>query len=176
MMSLSAEDHWVHWWCNPWQWAHSQWHDRFASARGLSVSDCDALMASRHGVFLQSLGIDPAQPPAPAEPVLRWLALTPSQREQAISLAQCICFSRNESDGPDGQWCWGLTKALRPGVWLEFEHEDARLLLGAWLGPQYWSRLRLEWPPNEVPDTPGKAPENKLQALWQAIMWRVTAA
>ncbi|RMT49575.1 Type III secretion protein HrpD [Pseudomonas syringae pv. solidagae] len=133
-------------------------------------------MVSRHGVFLQSVGIMPSQPPMPAEPVLNWLALTPVQRDQALDLAQRICFSRNESDAHDGQWCWALTKALRPGVWLELEHEDARLLLGAWLGPEYWPRLRLAWAPDEVADSTCSAPENKLQTLWQAVLWRVTAA
>ncbi|KPX06184.1 hypothetical protein [Pseudomonas savastanoi] len=173
-MELIAEDHWVQWWCNPWQFAHPDWQSRFALNCGLTLSDCDGLIASRHSVFWQSVGIEPDQPPMPAEPVLRWLALTPLQREQALDLARRICFCRNESDGADGQWCWALTKALRPGVWLELANEDPRLLLGAWLGPEYWSRLRLAWAPDELPDTPCEAPENKLQTMWQAILWRVT--
>ncbi|MCK0548983.1 MULTISPECIES: type III secretion protein [Pseudomonas] len=175
-MDLTAEDYWTQWWCNPWPWAHAGWQSRFAERCGLTVSDCEALMVSRHSVFLQSVGITPSQPPMPAAPVLSWLALTTVQRDQALDLAQRICFSRNESDGHEGQWCWSLTKALRPGVWLDLEHEDARLLLGAWLGPEYWPRLRLAWAPDEVADSPCSAPENKLQTLWQAVLWRVTAA
>ncbi len=176
MMERAAEDHCVHWWCNPWQWAHPDWQSRFAAECGLTVEECDALMVSRHSVFLQRMGIAPSQPPTPAEPLLNWLALTPAQRDQALDLAQRICFSRNESDGADGAWCWALTKALRPGVWLDQESEDARLLLGAWLGPEYWPRLRLAWAPDAVADRPCEAPENKLRTLWQAVLWRVTAA
>ena len=176
MMEQAAEDLWVHWWCNPLRWAHPAWQHRFAAAHGLSVDECEALMSSRHSVFLHSLGITPGQPPEVEEPIVRWLALSPAQREQAIELAQCICFSRNESEGPDGQWCWAFTKALRPGVWLDFQNEDVRLLLGAWLGAHYWPRLRLAWPPEEVAESPGQAPENKLQTLWQAVLWRVTTS
>ncbi|MCI3944152.1 type III secretion protein [Pseudomonas syringae] len=175
-MNLNADERWVDWWCNPWQWAHPAWRNRFADASGLSMGECDALMATRHGAFLQSLGIAPGQPPVASEPILHWLSLTPRQREQAIALAQRICYSRNEADGPDGSWCLGFSKALRPEAWLDFRHEDARLLLGAWLGPEYWPRLRLAWPPGEVGDSPVQAPENKLRTLWQAVLWRVTAS
>ncbi|KPZ29490.1 MULTISPECIES: hypothetical protein [Pseudomonas syringae group] len=175
-MNQDAEQLWVNWWCNPWPWAHPAWQDRFAEVHGVSIHDCEALLTSRHGVFLQSIGIVADQPPQLDEPVLSWLALSPSQREQAIALAQCICFSLNESEDPDGQWCRGFSKALRPEVWLDLHNQDARLLLGAWLGARYWSRLRLAWPPEEVADTPCKAPYNKLQTLWQAVLWRVSAA
>lgn len=175
MSELSAEDRWVRWWCNPWDWAHPAWQERFAGSVGLSTRACEALLACRHGVFLQSVGIDPSQPPVAAEPVLRWLQLSAAQRDRALALAQCICFVRTESDGADGQWCWAVTKALRPGAWLDPENEDARLVLGAWLGAACWSRLRLAWAPGEVADNPAQVPENKLQTLWQAVLWRVMA-
>lgn len=175
MTGLTAEDLWVQWWCNPWRWAHPGWQSRFAEPQGLSVQACDTLMSSRHNAFLQSAGIAPSQPPEPVEPVLRWIAMDPSQQQRALALAQLICFAQTETAGPDGQWCWALTKALRPGVWLDCDKCDARPLLGAWLGPEFWPRLRLAWPPGEVTDDPCQAPDNKLQTLWQAIMWRVTA-
>ncbi|KAA8695939.1 Type III secretion protein HrpD [Pseudomonas caricapapayae] len=175
-MDPTVEALWVRWWCNPWSWAHPVRQHRFAESCGLTVGECDALMACRHSVFLESVGIAPAQPAVADTAVLDWLTLTPVQREQAIGLAQLICFTRYESDGPDGPWCWALAKALRPAVWLPADVYDARLLLGAWLGSQHWSRLRLAWPPGEVADVPCEAPENKLQTLWRAILWRVTAA
>lgn len=175
MTNLTAEDRWVRWWCNPWDWAHPAWQSQFARSAGLSINACEALMVSRHGVFLQSVGIEPSQPPIVTEPVLRWLELTPLQRDQALALAQRICFAQTKSDGADGQWCWAVTRALRPGVWLPIESQDARLLLGAWLGATCWSRLRLAWPPDDVADRLAQAPENKLQTLWQAILWRVIA-
>jgi len=175
MMGATAEDQWVHWWCNPWRWAHPAWQSRFADVCGLSISDCDALLTSRHGMFLQSLGIEPAQPPAPTESMSRWLALTASQRDRALELARCICFAQSEAEGADGQWCRGLTKALRPAVWLQADSQDERLLLGAWLGPDCWSRARLFWAPGEVAESLCDVPQNKLQTLWQAVLWRITA-
>nr|WP_288913858.1 type III secretion protein [uncultured Pseudomonas sp.] len=173
MKSPAAEDLWVRWWCNPWDWAHPAWQERFASSAGASIDACDALMVSRHGAFVQSVGIDPSQPPIIAESVLRWLTLTSSQRDRALALAQQICFTQTERDGADGRWCWAVTRGLRPGAWLKSQSHDARLVLGAWLGPPYWSRLRLAWPPDEVAESPVQAPENKLQTLWQAVLWRV---
>ncbi|UZE25642.1 type III secretion protein [Pseudomonas sp. B21-056] len=172
-MNLSAEDRWVRWWCNPWDWAHPAWHSRFAGSAGLSISACEALMVGRHGVFLHSVGIDPSQPPMVAEPVLRWLELTPVQRDRALALAQGICFAPAEPDGADGQWCRAVSKGLRPGAWLQPQCNDARLLLGAWLGTACWSRLRLAWPPDDIVEQPPQAPENKLETLWRAILWRV---
>ncbi len=175
MTTLTAEQRWVHWWCNPWPWAHPAWQSRFAVPRGLSLQACEALMRSRHGVFLESIGIAPSQPPPAGEALLRWFALTSLQREQALALAQRICFNQAHDDSADGQWCLALSKALRPGIWLPPACQDARLLLGAWLGPACWSRLRLAWPPGEVAVSPCEAPQSKLQTLWQAILWRVTA-
>ncbi|QHF02092.1 type III secretion protein [Pseudomonas asturiensis] len=175
MTGSTAEDLWVQWWCNPWHWAHPAWQNRFAQAHGLSIDVCTALLNSRHAVFLHTMGIEPSQPPPPDEATLRWLSLTPSQRDHALALAQCICFAPGERDDPEGQWCRALTKALRPSVWLMPETADARALLGAWLGPACWSRLRLAWAPGEVADNPSQAPDGKLQTLWQAILWRVTA-
>ncbi|KAA8712118.1 hypothetical protein [Pseudomonas cannabina] len=174
-MRSTAEDHWVSWWCNPWQWAHPAWRSRFAEGCGLSVSDCDALMTSRHGLFLQAMGIEPTQPPAPTEVLSRWLALTVSQQDHALDLARRVCFAK-EAEGADGQWCQGLAKALRPAMWLQPDSQDERLLLGAWLGPDYWPRVRLFWAPGEVAESLCDVPQNKLQTLWQAILWRITAA
>lgn len=175
MTGSAIEEVWTRWWCNPWQWAHPAWQLRFAEQHGLAIQACHSIMNSRHNMFVRSLGIQPSQPPEPFEPLASWIALTPSQRDKALVLATLICFSQTETEGPDGQWCRALTKALRPGVWLAPEVVDVRLLLGAWVGREYWSRLRLAWPPGEVDDQPCEAPDNKLQTLWQAILWRVTA-
>ncbi|KPY37656.1 MULTISPECIES: hypothetical protein [Pseudomonas syringae group] len=176
MTGSTAQDLWVHWWCNPWRWAHPSWQQRFAEQQGIPMQACDSLMSSRHTVFLKSVGIEPSQPPEPVEPLMSWIALSPAQRDKALVLAQLICFSRTETEGVDGQWCWGLTKALRPGVWLAPEVVDIRTVLGAWLGYAYWSRLRLAWPTEAVIDDLCEAPDNKLQTLWQAVMWRISTA
>ena len=166
---------WASWWCNPWPWADRGWQVGFAEQHGLPLEDCQLLLGSRPRVFLQSLGIVPSQPPSPNACALRWLGLDERQRTQLLQLVHCICFAQGPEPGPEGQWCWGLSQALRPGRWLPAEMADARLLLGAWLGQACWSRLRLSWPPGELAEELAQAPEHKLQALWQAAFWRVGA-
>jgi hypothetical protein len=175
MNSRGDEALWVRWWCNPWSWAHPTWQAACADRQGLCAQDCHALMARQPRVFLQCLGILPSQPPRPHEVALRWLMLTHQERQRAVALAQCICFAEVPAPGPDGPWCWSLTQALRPRRWLPCANGDARMLLGSWLGTECWSRLRLCWPLGELDESPWEAPENKLQALWQATMWRARA-
>jgi hypothetical protein len=187
MTPRSVEDQWAHWWCNAWGWAHPQWKARFADGYGLSEADCEPLMRSRPGTFLQAVGIPATQPPVPAQNLLQWLALNADQREQALMLARHICFPplgrhgvAATADGvpepeinPHALWCRSVAKALRPGVWLDPLNADARVLLGAWVGEACWSRLRLSWAPGEVGEAVGPLPENKLTTLWHAILWRV---
>jgi len=179
MTAPDGRDAWVQWWCSAWQWVHPDWKVQFAVNNGLAVLDCDALMRSRHGEFLLSLGIAPSQPPQPSEHLMHWLALSPIQRDQALLLARRICFASldpaSSADGSHALWCERLAKALRPGLWLDPVMTDARPLLGAWLGEACWSRLRLTWAPGEVAESFGDMPDNKLQTLWQAILWRVAA-
>ncbi|KDD66141.1 hypothetical protein ABH912_005430 [Pseudomonas sp. BT76 TE3572] len=179
MTSLDDREEWVRWWCSAWQWAHTDWKVQFAATSGLTPDDFEALMRSRHGDFLRSVGIVPSQPPEPCEHLMHWLALSPIQRERALSLARRICFAPLDlsprTDDFDTLWCQRLAKALRPGLWLDPLVTDVRPLLGAWLGQACWLRLRLMWPPAEVAESFGDMPDNKLQTLWQAILWRVAA-
>lgn len=179
MTPLDGREEWVRWWCSAWQWAHADWKVQFAAASGLATRDCEALMRSRHGEFLHSVGIVPSQPPEPCEHLMHWLALSPIQRELALSLARRICFAPPDlpprANDSDTLWCQRLAKALRPGLWLDPLVTDVRPLLGAWLGQACWSRLRLAWAPGEVAESFGDMPDNKLETLWQAILWRVAA-
>ncbi|WP_297844564.1 type III secretion protein [Pseudomonas sp.] len=177
-MTGDATAEWVRWWCCTWHWAHPDWQTQFASGPGEDMHRYDAVARSQHNRFLLSVGISPGQPPPPNNDVLQWLALTEQQQQEALALIQMICFSRTPSPSVDAvsheQWCRRVAKALRPGVWLSPTVVDVRELLGAWLGDAYWSRLRLAWPPGVVDETPSHAPVNKLNTLWQAVLWRVT--
>lgn len=167
---------WASWWCNPWQWAHPSWHAHAAEGYGLPAPVLQQLMASRPSMFLQGVGIGPSQPPAPeqATATLQWLELAPGARERALALVDGICFDAGHGVAENQPWCRALQLALRPASWLPAGLGDSRLLLGAWLGAAYWPRLRLAWPIGEVGELPEGLPHQKLETLWQGVMWRVT--
>ncbi|HEX8588335.1 type III secretion protein [Pseudomonas sp.] len=176
----SAEEHWVRWWCAPWEWAHPDWIEVFADHCGVTREDCAELLGTRHNVFLHSVGVAPSQPPPPVDSLMQWLQLGDAQQQQALSLAGRICFGQGQQASRDDAgyvhepWCRAVAKALRPGVWLDGSVNDARLLLAAWAGESCWSRLRLSWAPDALPPPCAELPENKLQTLWHSVMWRVT--
>ncbi|WP_110949820.1 type III secretion protein [Pseudomonas bohemica] len=178
------DERWIQWWCAPWQWAHPGWMALFVERSGLSGVEAQALLRGRHNAFLQSVGITPSQPPEPADSWVQWLLLGVDQQRQALELAGSICLGRtsdrarrlNEHEAHHEDWCRSVAKALRPGVWLEPSIDDPRILLAAWAGETCWSRLRLSWAPDEVRQLVTDLPANKLQTLWQSVLWRVTSA
>lgn len=177
---LSAEEHWIRWWCAPWEWAHADWIGVFAHHCGVTREDGTELLGTRHDVFLHSVGVVPSQPPPPVDSMMQWLQLGDAQQQQALSLAGRICFGQGGQASADHAghvhepWCRAVAKALRPGLWLDASVSDARVLLAAWAGEPCWSRLRLSWAPDVLPTACAELPENKLQTLWHSVLWRVT--
>ena len=175
---LSVEEHWIRWWCAPWEWAHDDWIDVFADHCRMTREDWVELLGTRHDVFLHSVGVVPSQPPPPVESLMQWLELDETQQQRALSLAGRICFGqRGQASADDAvhePWCRAVAKALRPGLWLDASVQDARVLLAAWAGDSCWSRLRLSWAPDTLPPPCPELPENKLQTLWHSVLWRVT--
>ncbi|WP_296262359.1 MULTISPECIES: type III secretion protein [unclassified Pseudomonas] len=191
---------WIQWWCAPWQSAHPSWMALFAERSGLPVVDAQQLLRGRHDAFLQSVGITPSQPPEPPASWVQWLMLNADQQREALTLAGSICLGpaanrpvliaddQSRADRwPEEHalrheaWCRSVAKALRPGVWLAPSINDPRLLLAAWAGEACWSRLRLSWAPDEIQQNAieppvAELPPNKLQTLWQSVLWRVTSA
>jgi hypothetical protein len=174
-----VEEHWVRWWCTPWEWAHADWIDVFADHCGLPRDDCAQLLGTRHNAFLHSVGIVPSQPPPPVEALMQWLQLSETQRALSLSLAGRICFGQGNLVGIDDAaqahepWCRAVAKALRPGLWLDASVNDARVLLAAWAGELCWSRLRLFWAPDALPAPCADLPDAKLQTVWHSVLWRV---
>jgi hypothetical protein len=156
----------------------------FAEQVGMPLSVCEQLAQHRREVFMSHADITLEQPPEPDDRVLQWLALDTAQNELALMLVGHICSP--EQSGPatlhgHEAWCRSVAKALRPGLWLHGHTADPRLLLGAWLGVRYWPRLRLHWPLDSLDDLAGHSQLlsaitlSKLQTLWPAVLWRVTA-
>nr|WP_241667658.1 type III secretion protein [Pseudomonas caspiana] len=169
---------WVNWWCGTWHWAHPGWHAQMLSAQGLEAGACDAVARSRQADLLASLGVVPSQPPVLDANVVLWLSLNTEQRQQALVLAKSICCAAVGAEATvsvrHDLWCRSLAKALRPGLWLDPQATDMRPLLGAWLGPMFWPRLRLGWAPGDVGELATDLPPNKLETLWRAVLWRVS--
>lgn len=185
MIPAPSTEAWVGWWCDAWQGAHASWQLRFAEQSGLTLSVCEALVRRRPEVFMDFAGMTMPQPPVPEANTLRWLALEPLQRHLALALAEQICAPAPSGLDPSDEyapWCRSVAKALRPGLWLEHVDPEGQLgiwLLGTWIGPHCWARLRLSWPVLLLADAAGRdvistvSLPGKLQTLWSAVLWRV---
>jgi hypothetical protein len=174
-----AQERWIQWWCAPWEWAHPDWRSRLAERHGLTLHDCDTLLGRHHALFFEHVGIAPSQPPEPVPQLMQWLALDTAQQGQALALAERICLGGAAAPVLDAAvlahepWCRAVAKALRPGAWLHPEAADGRRLLAAWAGESCWSRLRLQWTPGTLEAQFVEMPSNKLQTLWQSVLWRI---
>jgi hypothetical protein len=136
---------------------------------------------------MRFVGMMMPQPPAPDANTLQWLALESGRRQLAMSIVEQICAPDRSSPSivdEHAMWCRSLAMALRPGLWLQNLEPDRQVgvcLLAHWIGPDCWSRLRLAWPMPlaEVPEqdiTVNAGAPRKLQALWPAVLWRVTVS
>lgn len=152
---------------------HPGWQTVLLSTQGL-----ERVARSQHGALLSRLGITPCQPPEPVPVMVQWLSLSAEQRQQALLLVKAICFAQSidRQAMPEAQWLWcrGLAKALRPGFWLPSEVTDPRSLLAGGLDEACWARLRLSWAPDDEPAVGFNLPVRKLQALWRAVLWKVS--
>lgn len=165
----------VGWWFTTWRWAHPSWLESLPAKETV-----ERLGASRHREWQALLGVAACQPPAPGDAILQWLSLEDEQRNRAIDLAQQVCFpgAGTWMSAEHEDWCRSIAKAIRPGSWLTPGIHDSRLLLGAWLGGDCWDRLRVSWPKSEVGELAlptDEWPARRLETLWQALLWRVTA-
>ncbi len=170
---------WANWWCCTWRWMHPGWQPWVRARGGQAFAALGGLPRSRHADLLRSLGVTPSQPPPPIAEVVHWLSLSAAQRVQALWLVQTICCCAQTGDPHTGSeedwaWCRSVAKALRPGLWLSDRVIDARALLGGWLAPDCWSRLRLDWSPDDALAPAQDVPARKLDALWRAVLWRVS--
>lgn len=181
-----SEAQWVRWWCTPWNDAHTSWKQSFAEQAGVPLPACEAWAGHRPQAFLAFAGVYPPQPPPPVPQVLQWLSMTATQQQLALSLVTYICNGPPPTEAedlpaqPHLAWCRSLAKALRPGLWLESEKTEAPTLLGGWLGPQCWARLRLAWPRSGTLAASDQTAFTalataRLNTLWPAVLWRVEA-
>lgn len=170
----------LQWWCFTWRWADPSWFAGW-QATGLDEAGIEHLAPTRHAEWMALLGVPTEQPPEPSDAVLKWLSLSEEQRDEVLRLANRVCFPEQQAVAEvapeQEQWCRSIAKGLRPGAWLKTNGPvDIRVLLASWLGDACWPRIRMSWPKEQVTElASGSAewPARKLDALWQALVWRV---
>ena len=113
----------------------------------LSTQGLERVARSQHGALLSRLGITPCQPPEPVPVMVQWLSLSAEQRQQALLLVKAICFAQSidRQAMPEGQWLW--CRGL------------AKALSSA---------------PDDGPAVGFNLPVRTLQALWRAVLWKVS--
>jgi hypothetical protein len=163
---------WVQWWAFPWASAHDDWRsvDKYAAA--------DSLYRNGVRVTHAIAGIAPCLPPAPEPTVLRLVLASTEQLDLILSLSRgTLNPVLATSLSQDQQlWCLRLSRALAPDMLLP--SDDPLQLLRNWVKPAIWQRLRLRFPYKRVLETEKNTSlengHNRLDTLWQAVVWRAT--
>ena len=175
---------WLHWWTQAcWQRAAPGWHQ-------LPFFQLDDALRQRLALTQQTavaalLDLPDALPGFPDDRVLKLAQASAGQRQQILALAGEICqrdSAVHRLDDAQRLWCQRISRALRPGLWLppglSFTPDPqpaALALLAALLPAASWSRLRLSFDYQAVMASPAMVtalPIGKLQALWDAVIWR----
>lgn len=165
---------WAQWWASPWKLSHEDWR---AIGKYPAIN---ALYRSRRLVTSTLPGIAPCLPPAPDPSVLRLALAEAEQLNLAVALIHTTFSPAAAAPLSERhhQWCMRLSKALPPDMLLP-DHDPLQLLR-SWVKPTTWQRLRLRFPCERVLEMEQKniSLENghsRLNTLWQAVVWRVTA-
>ncbi|NWC93855.1 MULTISPECIES: type III secretion protein [unclassified Pseudomonas] len=173
-LSMSERLAWAQWWAFPWKSAHEDWRaaDKHPAINALY----------RTGVLATSTlaGIAPCLPPAPHPAVLRLVLASTEQRNLLLALIHSTFSPASAAPLSEEhqQWCTRLSKALPPDMLLP--HDDPLQLLRSWVKPATWQRLRLRFPYERVLEMEKRTlsfenGHSRLNTLWQAVVWRITA-
>ncbi|MFQ6349301.1 type III secretion protein [Pseudomonas sp. R11F] len=165
---------WVHWWACPWSRSQHPW-----VAFDLNSPTSLALCRGRHELISRALGITPCLPIQPSAALLRMVLAPPEQQALMLTLVDGIYHPQRDTalDHDQRQWCARLSMALptssrQPG-------EDPLHHLRAWVDHTVWQRLRLSFARRRVLELESQyLPQvgSKLDTVWQAVIWRATAA
>lgn len=163
---------WARWWVFPWETAHDDW-------KGADYPVIETLLRSGQSVPDKLLGYAACLPANPHPTVIR-LAL--ASREQLNLMLALVHHTFNPQDSAlltdiHHQWCVRLSKALPPVILPP--DSDLLQLLHSWIEPATWQRLRLRFPRKcvvevETTNLPHGITGNRLDTLWQAVVWRAT--
>ena len=172
---LSMREHlaWAQWWAFPWKHAHEDWKcDRYPAV--------EALFRSGRSAPDALTGVAACLPAAPQPTVLR-LALAPKEQlNLALTLVHGTFNPMATAPLSESHhlWCMRLSTALPP-IMLPSDADPLQLLHN-WIEPATWQRLRLRFPrervhETEITNTRLENASSRLNTLWQAVVWRITA-
>ena len=162
---------WAQWWAFPWRTAHADWGN-FSQ---------EALYRSCHVAASATLGISPCLAPPLSITVLRLTQVSEQTLVRALTLVDHISHNRAASFLPEDEqlWCGRFSKALPPNT-LPLDDDAALQLLRLWVEPAIWQRLRLRFARQRVLELEKNErffqdTRTRLDTLWQAVVWRITA-
>ncbi|MFO2462333.1 type III secretion protein [Pseudomonas sp. 15FMM2] len=176
---MNDELHWVRWWAYAWKEAHTDWlPPGLAAVKHASLLD---LAQARHMSLAQAFAIDPCKPPKPHPAQLRFVLAEAHERQLILQLVEAACRSQVQLqlNEEQGLWCNRIAKAMNTESWLA-PLDDALQLLRAWVMPECWQRLRLAFVRQRILELEQAPPlllsPAKLDALWQAVIWRTLSS
>lgn len=173
-MTVSEQLAWAQWWAFAWKSAHEDWRaaDKYPAI--------NALYRSRMLATSTLAGIAPCLPPAPHPAVLRLVLASTEQLNLLLALIHSTFSPATAAPLSEAhhQWCMRLSKALPPDMLLP--NDDPLQLLRSWVKPATWQRLRLRFPCERVLEMEKRTlsfenGHSRLNTLWQAVVWRITA-
>ncbi len=175
---------WLNWWTQTcWQQATPGWHH--LPFFRLEEELRQHLALTQQASVVGLLGLPDALPGFPDERVLTLSRASAVQLIQMLTLACEICQCDSGAQALDDAqriWCQRISRALRPGLWLPTDlnfssnpQTSALALLSALFPVATWLRLRMNFDYQTVmalPEVKVAPPHSKLQALWDAVIWR----
>ncbi|WP_416364427.1 type III secretion protein [Pseudomonas sp. NFX183] len=171
---MSDDLSWVKWWAFPWRNAHIDWLTQ------TGFVETAALSRAYHRRVSSLFGIAPELAPPTSPALLQWVLSRAQQRDLALTLVNEVYNAPHDSRLNQEQllWCQRLAKALPTGS-APVNVDDPLHYLRAWVAPNVWQRLRLNFARPRVlaleqhsrlADTHGR-----LDTLWKATIWRATS-
>ncbi|UDJ83229.1 type III secretion protein HrpD [Kosakonia oryzae] len=180
----NMETEWFEWWIQGfWLEADASWH--YLPFFRLAPQWRTRLSRSHHTAMAHQLRVPDTLPGAPDTRLLALWQADASQRQLMLRLVSEICQQHSMTAALDDEqrlWCLRISKALRPEQWLpsalDFTTEPCRMalaLLASLFPVSTWLRLRFCFDSQTVTQLPAFSrplPGNKLQTLWDAVIWR----
>lgn len=175
---------WLRWWTQTyWQQADAGWHHLPFFKFDEAIRHQLAL--THHAAVATLLDVPDVLPGNPDLRIMTLIDFSSTQRRLMMLLTGQICqgsIDTEELDNDNRIWCQRISRALRPGIWLPpslcFSPDPqpaALVLLAAIFPSESWFRLRLSFDHQAVmsgSEIQTALPLSKLQALWDAVIWR----
>ncbi|AZE82139.1 type III secretion protein HrpD [Pseudomonas orientalis] len=173
-MTPRLDEHlaWARWWAFPWESAHEDW-------KGNDYPALESLFRRGQSAPHTLTGYAACLPADPHTTVIRLALASREQLNLMLALVHDIFNPEDSALLTDShhQWCKRLSKALPPAILPP--GSDPLRLLHSWVEFATWQRLRLRFSRKSVVEVETAnlalgVTGNRLDTLWQAVVWRAT--